>query len=108
MSSDVAVSLFDVLLQSTPKQETKLRDCPTLAALKVFLDWLRSEPDLLSDPAFNSFSYVMQFITVSHSICVSLSLTLQVVMHELWNQMPNLQNFLRYVGVCVCAYVKSS
>ena len=53
---NVVVSLFDVLLQSTPKQESKRRDCPTLAALKVIFDWLRSDPDLLSDPLFNSFS----------------------------------------------------
>jgi len=52
---NVAVSLFDILLQSTLKQDTKMSDCPTLAALKVIFDWLRSEPDLLSDPAFNSF-----------------------------------------------------
>jgi len=51
----VTVSLFDVLLQLTPKQDTKMRDSPTLAALKVMFDWLRSEPDLLSDPAFSSF-----------------------------------------------------
>jgi len=52
---NVAVGLFDALLQVTLKQDvTRMRDCPTLAALKVFFDWLRSEPDLLSDPAFNS------------------------------------------------------
>ena len=56
MNMIIVVSLFDILLQSMPKQDTKLRDCPTLAALKVIFDWLRSEPDLLSDPAFNSFS----------------------------------------------------
>jgi len=52
---NVAVSLFDILLQSTLKQDTKISEYPTLAALKVIFDWLRSEPDLLSDPAFNSF-----------------------------------------------------
>jgi len=55
MGVDVVVSLFDVLLQSTLKQDAKMSECPTLAALKVLFDWLRSEPDLLSDPAFNSF-----------------------------------------------------
>jgi len=53
---NVVVSLFDVLLKSTLSQETKMCDSPTLAALKVVFDWLRSEPDLLSEPAFNSFS----------------------------------------------------
>ena len=52
---NVAVSLFDILLQSTLKQDSKMSECPTLAALKVVFDWLRSETDLLSDPAFNSF-----------------------------------------------------
>jgi len=52
---NVAVSLFDVLLQSTLKQDTKMSECPTLAALKVVFDWLRSEPDLLSHSAFNSY-----------------------------------------------------
>ena len=55
LSVNVVVSLFDVLLQSTLKQDTKMSESPTLAALKVIFDWLRSEPDLLSDPSFNSF-----------------------------------------------------
>ena len=55
MPVNVTVSLFDVLLQSTLKQDAKISECPTLAAVKVVFDWLRSEPDLLSHQAFNSY-----------------------------------------------------
>jgi tetratricopeptide (TPR) repeat protein len=46
------VSVFEALLQATPKHESKAKESPTLAALKVIFDWLRSEPDVLSDPTF--------------------------------------------------------
>ena len=50
----VVASMFDVLLQVARKQEAKARESPVLPPLKVLLDWLRSEPDALSDSAFSN------------------------------------------------------
>lgn len=56
-----AVSMFEVLLQSTPKDESKARDCHTLAPIKVLLDWLHTDPDSMSNPAFKTSSLVSDF-----------------------------------------------
>jgi hypothetical protein len=50
----IVASMFDVLLQVARKQETKARESPVLPPLKVLLDWLRSEPDALSESAFSN------------------------------------------------------
>lgn len=48
------VSTFEVLLQSTPKDESKTKAFHTLAPIKVLLDWLHTDLDFLSYPSFKN------------------------------------------------------
>ena len=46
----ILVSLLEIMVHHTPKQETKAKEYHTLPALKVLLDWLRTDSQLLSTP----------------------------------------------------------
>ncbi|KAK3087503.1 hypothetical protein FSP39_006727 [Pinctada imbricata] len=48
------VSIFDVLLQYTPKQEQKLKEFFTLPAVKLLLDWLKLNPEHLNNSTLKS------------------------------------------------------
>ena len=52
----VAVSMFDGMIQSTPKQEVKAKEFHTLPVIKIILDWLLSETDLLTHAVFKKHS----------------------------------------------------
>ena len=52
----VAVSMFDGMIQSTPKQEVKAKEFHTLPVVKIILDWLLSETDLLTHAVFKKHS----------------------------------------------------
>ena len=52
----LTVSMFDGMLQSTPKQEVKAKEYHTLPVIKVILDWLLSETELLSHATFKKHS----------------------------------------------------
>jgi len=45
---------LDMMLQCTPKQESKAKEFHTLPAIKTIFDWLRLDHDLLSSSAFKN------------------------------------------------------
>ncbi|KAK2159240.1 hypothetical protein LSH36_156g11043 [Paralvinella palmiformis] len=47
---NMTMSLLEVLLNVTPKQEVKTKDYHTLPSIKVLLDWIHADKDIINSP----------------------------------------------------------
>ena len=68
------VSLLDILLEITVRSNVALRDLPTLAPLKVLFDWLRSDPELISEQDFTKPRYSNTIVNSEYLTARALSL----------------------------------
>ncbi|XP_046330232.2 nonsense-mediated mRNA decay factor SMG7-like isoform X2 [Haliotis rufescens] len=62
------LSVLDVLLQATPKQEQKAREFFTLTPIKVLLDWLHLNPHALRKPQLTESSLWIGLAKLLNSI----------------------------------------